>query len=164
MTHSTGHSPHSPRQQINFRITQLIKIQYYPILEPLENSGIELQCTVHTVKGTQTSVWQAAGADAPWAAWLEHIPIQQSLRPLAYKLCRQASFERKENRAVTDNFLTYFHHFRIFTVFGRCMHILQYCSAMKVLSKKLNPTKFKECNSFVAYTYCTKWKEYRCNI
>lgn len=97
MTHSTGHSPHSPRQQINFRITQLIQIQYDPILETLENSGIELQCTVNTVMGTQTRAWQAAGADALRGAWQEHIPIQQSLRPLAYKLCRHASLERKEN-------------------------------------------------------------------
>lgn len=46
---------------------------------------------------TNESVWQAAGADALRGAWQEHIPIQQSLRPLAYKLCRHASLESKEN-------------------------------------------------------------------
>lgn len=109
------------------------------------------QTSVHSQYGhgdTNESVSQAAGADALRAAWLEHIPIQQSLISMfiSIEIMQTCIFwkERKIYSALTDNCLTYFHHFRIFTVFGECMHVLQYCNAVKVLPKKPNLTKFKE--------------------
>jgi len=98
MNHSTNYPLCSPRQQTSFRITQLIQVLYDPILETLGNSSIKLQRSVNTDMGTLRR-WCASRQvqDAVRGARQEHIPIHRSLRPLVYKPCRHAPFERKEN-------------------------------------------------------------------
>lgn len=80
---------------------------------------------------------------------------------------------KKIYSAVVGNCLSYFHHFKIFTVSyfkffhsfsptGECIHIPQHCKAMK--DRPIKITILQNSSSltpFVAHTYRMKQKDYR---